>query len=173
MIFRQFYSHHSQLFISFLQQKYQKNDLLLQKNTPMTINEIQEQIISDFEWLESREERYNHIIELGKALSIDDKDKIDENIIKGCQSKVWLIAEKADQNLVFRADSDALIVKGIVALLLKVLSGHTPKEILNADLYFLEKIGLHQLLSMNRSNGLTSMVKQMKYYALAFDSMPA
>ena len=109
------------------------------------------------------------MIDLGNEQApLDEKYKTDQNLIEGCQSRVWLQADEVDGKLEFQAESDALIVKGIIALLIKVLSGHTPDEILNADLYFIDKIGLHEHLSPTRSNGLLSMVKQMRMYALAF-----
>jgi cysteine desulfuration protein SufE len=114
-------------------------------------------------------EKYNYLIELSKDLTpLDAKDKVPENVIHGCQSRVWLVAEMQGDKLVFTADSDAIITKGIVALLIRVLSGHKPEEIMNVDLYFIDQIGLRQNLSPTRSNGLLSMVKQMKMYALAY-----
>ena len=114
-------------------------------------------------------DKYEYIIELGKNVPIlEEKFKTDDNLISGCQSRVWLQADIQDGKVVFQAESDALIVKGIVALLIRVLSGHTPDEILEADLYFIEQIGLREHLSPTRSNGLLAMLKQMKLYALAF-----
>ena len=111
------------------------------------------------------------LIDLGNDLeTLDDKYKTEQNLIDGCQSRVWLQCDDVDGKLVFTADSDALIVKGIIALLIQVLSGHTPKEILDADLYFIDKIGLREHLSPTRSNGLLAMVKQIKAYALAYDA---
>jgi cysteine desulfuration protein SufE len=138
----------------------------------MTINDTQDELIADFELFEDWTEKYGYIIELGKKLGeIEEEHKKPENIIKGCQSNVWLIAEKTNEGkILFRADSDAIIVKGLVFMLLKVLSNHTPKEIIDADLYFIEKIGMSQHLSPTRSNGLVAMVKQMKFYAIAFSS---
>jgi cysteine desulfuration protein SufE len=138
----------------------------------MTINEIQDELINDFELFDDWTEKYAYIIELGKKLgTIEEEHKKPENIIKGCQSNVWLIAHKDEKGkLIFRADSDAIIVKGLVYMLLKVLSGHSPKEITDADLYFMDKIGMSQHLSPTRSNGLVSMMKQMKFYAIAYQS---
>lgn len=138
----------------------------------MSINEIQEELIEDFDLFEAWDEKYGYIIELGKKLGgVAEEHKVQGNIIKGCQSNVWLVASKDETgNVNFEADSDAIIVKGLVYLLLKVLSGHSPQEIINADLYFIEKIGMDQHLSPTRSNGLVAMVKQMKYYAIAFSA---
>lgn len=135
-----------------------------------SIADIEEEIISEFEMFgDDWEGRYEHIIDLGKSLPmIDAKNKTDENLIKGCQSQVWLFAELRDGKIIFTADSDAAIPKGIVALMVRVLSNHTPKEILDANLDFLNKIGLKEHLSPTRANGLVSMIKQMKTYALAF-----
>lgn len=135
----------------------------------MTINEIQDEIIEEFaeftEWMD----KYQILIDLGNDLNaLDPAYKNDQNLIDGCQSRVWLQCDIKDGKLVFTADSDALITKGIIALLIRVVSGHTPKEILDADLYFIERIGLHQHLSPTRSNGLLSMVKKIKAYALAY-----
>ncbi|MFN8356609.1 MAG: SufE family protein [Spirosomataceae bacterium] len=137
-----------------------------------TINEIQDEIIEEFELFDDWADKYEYIIDLGKKLKgLPEAQKTEENIIKGCQSRVWLNAKLENENLVFDADSEAVIVKGLVSLLIRVLSGHLPHEILNADLYFLEKVGLQQHLAQTRSNGLASMVKQMKTYALAYDSL--
>lgn len=137
----------------------------------MTINELQEEIVEDFELFDDWEGKYEYIIDLGKSLpTMSDEHKTDENVIKGCQSLVWLNAYKKDDKIYFEADSEAIIVKGLVSMLLKVLSGHKPNEILNADLYFIEKVGLAGHLAQTRSNGLASMVKQMKMYALAYTS---
>lgn len=140
----------------------------------MSINEIQESIISDFELFDNWNDKYEYIIELGKKLNpLDSAHKIDENKIKGCQSNVWLAAEMQGENLVFTADSESVIVKGLVSLLVKVLSGHKPTEISVADLYFIDKIGMTSHLAQTRSNGLLSMLKQMKFYALAFEAKMA
>lgn len=138
----------------------------------MTINEIQDEIIEDFELFDDWEQKYEYIIDLGKSLpGLADEYKTEENIIKGCQSVVWLNAYMKDGKLYFEADSQAIIVKGLVSMLLKVLSGHTPSEILEADLYFIERVGLSSHLAQTRSNGLASMVKQMKIYALGYESI--
>ena len=138
----------------------------------MTINQIQDEIIDEFVDIEDWMDRYAYIIDLGNALpAIDEKYKTPQYIIEGCQSRVWLYAELNDEGkVVYTADSDALIVKGIISLLIKVLSNHTPQEILDADLYFIDKIGLSEHLSPTRSNGLVAMVKQMKVYAFAFNA---
>lgn len=136
----------------------------------MSINRIQDEIIDEFVDIEDWMDRYAYIIDLGNALpSIDEKYKTPQYIIEGCQSRVWLNAELNDDGkIIYTADSDAIIVKGIISLLIKVLSNHTPQEILDADLYFIDKIGLSEHLSPTRSNGLVAMVKQIKVYALAF-----
>lgn len=135
----------------------------------MTINSTQDEIIDEFVDIEDWMDRYAYIIDLGNALPpIDEAYKTPSHIIEGCQSRVWLNAEMDGDNVIYTADSDAIIVKGIISLLIKVLSGHTPDEILNAELYFIDKIGLSEHLSPTRSNGLVAMVKQMRMYALAF-----
>ncbi|GAB4123836.1 MAG: SufE family protein [Raineya sp.] len=135
----------------------------------MLINDIQNEIISDFELFDDWDDKYAYIIELGKKLvPMPEKFKTEENIVKGCQSKVWLHAYNEGNKIFFLGDSDALIVKGLVSLLIKVLSGQKAEDIVQSDLYFLEKIGLQQHLSMTRANGLASMIKQMKTYGLAF-----
>ncbi len=137
----------------------------------MTINEIQDQIIEEFSMFDDWMDRYNYLIELGHELpEIDGKFKTDEYIINGCQSKVWLNAEFDQGKMTYTADSDAIIVKGIVALLIKVLNHQNAAEIMNTDLYFIDKIGLKENLSPTRSNGLLAMVKKMKLYALAYHS---
>lgn len=134
-----------------------------------TINEIQDEIIDEFSMFDDWMDRYALLIELGNSLEkLDEKYKVENNLIVGCQSRVWLQAEYVDGNVVFRAESDAVIVKGIIALLIKVLSGRTPDEIINTDLYFIEKIGLKENLSPTRSNGLVSMIKQIRFYAMAY-----
>lgn len=136
-----------------------------------TINEIQDQIIEDFGLFDEWDEKYAYIIDLGKKLpGIDAKYKVEENIIKGCQSLVWMTSTYKDGNVYFEGESDAIIVKGLVALLLKVLSGQPAEDIAKSDLYFIHKIGMEQHLSMTRSNGLASMVKQMKMHAIAYQS---
>lgn len=138
----------------------------------MTIQEIENQIIAEFANFEDWLDKYNYIIELGKDCPvIDEKDKVNENLIKGCQSKVWLSAKLKDGRIRFRADSDAVITRGIVSLLIRAFDNQTPADILAADLSFIEKIGLKEHLSPTRSNGLTAMVKQMKIYALAFNTL--
>ncbi len=137
----------------------------------MTINEIQDQIIDDFSAFDDWMDKYQMIIEMGNSLEpLDEKYKIPQNLIEGCQSRVWLQADFDEQtNLIhFTGDSDAVIVKGLVSLVIQVLSDRTPDEILNADLYFIEQIGLKENLSPTRSNGFLSMIKQMRIYALAF-----
>ena len=135
----------------------------------MTINEIQDEIIDEFSGFDDWMDKYQLLIDLGnEQASLDERYKVESNLIDGCQSRVWLQADYADGIITFTAESDALIVKGIVALLIRVLSGHTPQEILDADLYFIEQIGLKEHLSPTRSNGLLAMVKQMRMYALAF-----
>ena len=136
----------------------------------MTINEIQDEIIEEFAEFTECMDKYQMLIDLGNDLEgLDAEYKNEQNLIDGCQSRVWLQCDIKDGKLVFTADSDALITKGIIALLIRVVSGHTPKEILDTDLYFIERIGLHQHLSPTRSNGLLSMVKKIKAYALAFN----
>ena len=137
----------------------------------MTINEIQDEIIQEFADFDDWMDRYQLLIDLGSSQpKLDDKYKTEQNLIDGCQSRVWLQADMKDGLLHFQAESDALIVKGIVALLVRVLSDHTPQEILVADLYFIESIGLREHLSPTRSNGLLAMLKQMKLYALAYQA---
>ena len=134
-----------------------------------TINEIQDEIIEEFSGFDDWMDKYQLLIDLGNEQEpLDEQYKVEQNLIDGCQSRVWLQADYEDGVIRFTAESDALIVKGIVALLIRVLSGHTPQEILDADLYFIEKIGLKEHLSPTRSNGLLAMVKQMRMYALAF-----
>jgi cysteine desulfuration protein SufE len=134
----------------------------------MTINEIQNELIEDFAFFTDWMEKYEYIIQLGKEVPlINEQYKTEEYIIKGCQSKVWLYPEVKDGKVYFTADSDAIITKGLVSLMVKVLSGHTAKEIVDADLYFVDEIGLKEHLSPTRANGLLSMIKQMKLYALA------
>lgn len=137
----------------------------------MTINEIQDELIEDFTFFDDWMAKYEFIIQLGKELPlIDEQFKHEEYLIRGCQSKVWLHADFADGLIVFTADSDAIITKGLIGLMIKVLSGHSPEEISVADLYFIDQIGLKEHLSPTRANGLLSMVKQMKLYALALKS---
>lgn len=135
----------------------------------MTIDELQNEIIEEFSLYDDWMDKYQYLIDLSKGLTtIDEKYKVSQNLIKGCQSNVWLNAEMQDGKVIFTADSDALITKGIVTMLITVLSGHTPTEILETELYFIDAIGLKENLSPTRSNGLVSMIKQMKAYATAF-----
>ena len=135
----------------------------------MTINEIQDQIIEEFSELDDWMDKYQLLIDLGSEQDpLPEEYKTDSNLIEGCQSRVWLQANEVDGRLIFQAESDALIVKGIVSLLVQVLSGHTAEEIVDADLYFIEEIGFKEHLSPTRSNGLVAMVKQMRLYALAY-----
>lgn len=141
------------------------------KNNDMTIDQVQEAIIDEFSLFDDWMDKYDHLIEEGNSLSsLDEKYKHNDYLIEGCQSKVWLYPEFIDGKIYFKADSDAIITKGIAALLIRVLSGRTPDEIINAELYFIDKVGLSQNLSPTRSNGLLSMVKQMKLYAIALKS---
>ncbi|MBO5932465.1 MAG: SufE family protein [Bacteroidaceae bacterium] len=136
-----------------------------------TINEIQEEIIEEFSAFDDWMDKYQMIIDLGNELpELDSRYKTDDNLIEGCQSRVWLQAEYTDGMVIFNADSDAIITKGLVSLLIKVMSGHTPQEILDSDLHFINEIGLTEHLSPTRSNGLLAMVKQMRIYALAWAS---
>lgn len=135
----------------------------------MSIIEEQQQVISEFQSFDDWMDKYNYLIELGKSLPmIDESYKVESNLISGCQSRVWLKADYRDNKIFFTADSDAVITKGIVSLLIRVFSGGTPDEIIEAPLDFVDEIGLKEHLSPTRSNGLTSMIKQMKLYALAF-----
>lgn len=140
-----------------------------EKNMAKTINEAQDEVIEEFGGFDDWMDKYQMLIDLGNDLdALDEKYKTEQNLIDGCQSRVWLQCDYREGRLVFTADSDALIVKGIIALLIQVLSGHTPSEILSADLYFIDQIGLREHLSPTRSNGLLAMVKQIKAYALAY-----
>lgn len=137
----------------------------------MTINEIQDELIDDFALFTDWMEKYEYIIQLGKELPlIDEQYKTDDNLIRGCQSRVWLHADYKDGKVIFTADSDAVITKGLVSMVVKVLSDHSPAEIANAELYFVDKVGLREHLSITRSNGLLSMIKQMKLYAVALQT---
>lgn len=141
-------------------------------NKAKSINDIQDGIIEEFCAFDDWMDRYQLLIDLGGELpALPDKDKTEQNLIDGCQSRVWLTCEDQDGVLVFQGESDALIVRGLVALLLSVFSYHTPQEILDADLYFIERIGLRDQLSPTRANGLLAMVRQMRMYALAFKEM--
>ena len=138
----------------------------------MTINDIQDEIIEEFSGFDDWMDKYQLLIDLGNEQEpLDEKYKTEQNLIDGCQSRVWLQADLLDGKIHFSAESDALIVKGIVALLIRVLSDQTPQDILDADLYFIEQIGLKEHLSPTRSNGLLAMVKQIKMYALAYNEM--
>ncbi|GEC71570.1 Cysteine desulfuration protein SufE [Flavobacterium flevense] len=137
----------------------------------MKIKDIQEEIVDEFSMFDDWMQRYEYIIELGKNLPlIKEESKIDENLIKGCQSKVWLQGEKKDDKIVFTADSDAILTKGIIAILIRVFSNQTPKDIIDAEMDFIDDIGLKEHLSPTRANGLVSMIKNIKMYALAFDA---
>ena len=134
-----------------------------------TINEIQDEVIEEFSAFDDWMDKYQMLIDLGNDLEpLDEKYKTEQNLIEGCQSRVWLQCDVVDGRLQFSAESDALIVKGIIALLIRVLNDHTPEEILNTELYFIDQIGLKDHLSPTRSNGLLSMVKQIRMYALAY-----
>ena len=137
----------------------------------MSINELQDEIIEEFQDLDDWMDRYQLLIDMGNSLPpLDEKYKTESNLIEGCQSRVWLQADYDGEYIHFQAESDALIVKGIVSLLVRVLDNQTPQDILNADLYFIDQIGLREHLSPTRSNGLLAMVKQMRMYALAFST---
>lgn len=137
----------------------------------MTLTEVQDQIIDEFSVFDEWLDKYDYLIDLSKELPvIDEKHRTDQYVIKGCQSRVWIDAHMADGKIYFSADSDAIITKGIIALLIRVLNGRTPQEILDCDLYFIDRIGLRENLSPTRANGLLAMIKQMKLYALAFQN---
>lgn len=137
-----------------------------------SIEEIEEEIVDEFSLFDSWDDKYEYIIDLGKKLQpLDEAFKKEENKVKGCQSTVWLVADYQDGNVIYKAESDAVIVKGLISMLIRVLSNHTPDEILNADMDFINKIGMTSHLAQTRSNGLRAMVKQMKHYALAFKSL--
>ena len=137
----------------------------------MKIKEIQDQIVEEFNIFDSWMDKYEYLIELGKSVPvIDDINKTDDNIIKGCQSKVWLHAQENDGIVEFSADSDAIITKGIVSLLIRTFSNQKPDDIINASLDFIDDIGLRQHLSPNRANGLNNMIKKIKFYAIAFSN---
>ena len=138
----------------------------------MSIEEIQQEIIEEFSIYEDWMDKYSYLIELGNNLeALDPKDKNDQNLIKGCQSRVWLVAELKDGKIYFQGESDAVIVKGLVALLLRVVSGRTPKELIENDLHFIDDLGLKQHLSPTRANGLLAMVKQIRLYAVAYNKI--
>jgi len=137
----------------------------------MSIKEIQAEIVDEFSLFDDWMQRYEYMIALGKSLPlIEEQYKIDGNLIKGCQSKVWVHAEMKDGKVVFTADSDAIITKGIIAILLRTLSNQSPKDVLEADMHYIDEIGLKEHLSPTRANGLVSMIKQLKLYALAFET---
>ncbi|MBQ4279354.1 MAG: SufE family protein [Rikenellaceae bacterium] len=137
----------------------------------MTTSEVQDQIIDEFSVFDEWLDKYDYLIELSRELpAIDGQHRTDQYVIKGCQSRVWVDAEMRDGRIYYTADSDAIITKGIIALLIRVLSGRTPQEVLDADLYFIDRIGLRENLSPTRANGLVAMIKQMRMYALAFQS---
>ena len=137
----------------------------------MRIKEIQDDIVEEFALFEDWMQKYEYMIELGKSIDlIDSKNKVDSNLIKGCQNKLWLFAELKNGKIIFSADSEAIITKGIAAILLRVFSNQTPFDVLNSDLKYIDEIGLKEHLSPTRANGLVSMIKQMKYYALAFSN---
>ncbi len=137
----------------------------------MTLTEVQDQIIEEFSVFDEWLDKYDYLIDLSKELPvIDEKHRTDQYVIKGCQSRVWVDARMEDGKIYFSADSDAIITKGIIALLIRVLNGRTPQEILDCDLYFIDRIGLRENLSPTRANGLLAMIKQMKLYALAFQN---
>ena len=136
------------------------------------INQTQDELIEEFGLFDDWADKYEYLIDLGKKLlPMSESFKTEENVIKGCQSKVWLHAEKQGDLVVFQADSEAIIVKGMISMLIRVLSNHTPEEIIKADLYFIDQIGMSQHLAQTRSNGLVAMVKQMKNYAVAFSAI--
>ncbi len=138
----------------------------------MNIEEIQQEIIEEFSVYEDWMDKYAYLIELGNELeNLDPEEKNDQNLIKGCQSRVWLTAEKSNGKIYFKGESDAVIVKGLIALLLRVVSGRTPQEIMDNDLHFINDLGLKQHLSPTRSNGLVAMMKQIKLYAVAYNRM--
>jgi cysteine desulfuration protein SufE len=138
----------------------------------MTIEKVQQEIIEEFSVYSDWMDKYGYLIELGNDLTnLDPKEKTDQNLIRGCQSRVWLVAEMKDGKINFRGESDAVIVKGLVALLLRVVSGRTPKELIENDLHFIDDLGLKQHLSPTRSNGLLAMVKQIRLYAVAYNKI--
>ena len=141
-------------------------------NVRPPIEEIEKEIVEEFSLFDSWDDKYEYIIDLGKKLDVlDDKHKMDENKVKGCQSTVWLVADKTDGRIFYSADSDAMIVKGLISMLIRVLSGQKPDDILNARLDFIREIGMMGHLAQTRSNGLLAMVKQMKNYALAYKAV--
>jgi cysteine desulfuration protein SufE len=144
----------------------------LLKKFYMTIEQVQQEIVDEFSMFEDWMDKYSYLIELGNELEeLDAKDKNDQNLIKGCQSRVWLVADMNNGKIDFRGESDAVIVKGLVALLLRVVSGRTPQELLDNELHFIDDLGLKQHLSPTRSNGLLAMVKQIRLYAVAYSKI--
>ncbi len=142
---------------------------LHQRNSAMTIQEKQQEIVEAFDFMDDWEQKYEYIIDLGKELEgLPEDKKTEANLIKGCQSKVWLDASFKDGKLYFKADSDGILPKGIISLLVSIYSGHTTQEILDSDFQFIEQIGLQEFLSPSRANGLMAMTKQLKFYAVAF-----
>lgn len=138
----------------------------------MSIEKKQQDIVEEFSMFEDWMDKYEYIISIGKELpSIDESQKIEDNLVKGCQSQVWLISNYNDGNLNFQADSDAMITKGLIGLLVRVLSGHSPKEIMDTELHFIDEIGLKEHLSPNRANGLAAMVKKMKTFSIAYSAL--
>ena len=156
-------------------QKYLKKTIINYTANKMTTSQVQDEIIDEFSILEGdRENTIFYIMELGEKLpSLDNTAKVDRNIIKGCQSKVWLTTDFKENKVVFKADSNTAITKGLISLLIRVLDGKTPDEIIDTDLYFINKIGMNQLIGSQRSNGLAAMIKQMKMYALAYKAKQA
>jgi cysteine desulfuration protein SufE len=153
-------------------QKSKFLELCSLKIKTMTIEQVQNEIIDEFSVFTDWMDKYGYLIELGNDLqNLDPKEKIDQNLIKGCQSRVWLVAEIENGKIIFRGESDAVIVKGLVALLLRVVSGRTPQEIIESDLHFIDDLGLKQHLSPTRSNGLLAMVKQIRLYAVAYNKI--
>ena len=134
----------------------------------MTIQEIEAELIEEFSFFDDWMDKYQHIIDMGQELpSLEDRSKTEDNIVHGCQSRVWLTSGQESEKVVYRADSDAIITKGLIAMLIRVMSDQTPEDIIKAELNFVDKIGIREHLSPTRSNGLNAMIKQMKYYALA------
>lgn len=153
-------------------QKSKFLELCTLKMKSMTIDQVQNEIIDEFSVFSDWMDKYAYLIELGNDLKdLDPKEKTDQNLIKGCQSRVWLVAELKDGKINYRGESDAVIVKGLVALLLRVVSGRTPQEIMESDLHFIDDLGLKQHLSPTRSNGLLAMVKQIRMYAVAYNKI--
>jgi cysteine desulfuration protein SufE len=149
-----------------------KSRHLFSKKYKMTIDEIQQDIVSEFSAFEDWMDKYSYLIEMGNELApIDEKYKTEQNLIRGCQSQVWINAEYADGKLLFQGESDALIVKGLVALMLRVVNDQTPEDVMNSEFFFIDKIGLKEHLSPTRSNGLLAMVKQIKLYAVAYNKL--